>query len=374
MDVEIFFMALDKERDERKLSSLELTGAWINEAKEVSKRFIDLLTGRVNRYPAEIDGGFDWSGIIMDTNPPDDDHWWYRLAEQVKPAGWKFFKQPGALIRQPDGNYIANPLAENVKNQARGYQYWAQMIAGKDREFLKVYIEGKYGSVFSGRPVYDGLYNDDMHVSPTPLGVFRGLPLILGWDFGLTPACIFAQITPMGVLNVLREYLCERGGIRQFTTDVVKPALLNEFHGMNVISRADPAGNQASQVDEKTCIAELTRLGIYTEAAQTNDFIPRRQVVINFLTKTVNGKPGFQLDPSCKMLRKGFNGGYQFSRIQVTGEERYRDVPNKNDYSHPHDGLQYLALSAESPIESKAKVERIAALIHQRNNTWNGAT
>jgi hypothetical protein len=40
-------------------------------------------------------------------------------------------------------------------------------------------------------------------------------------------------------------------------------------------------------------------------------------------------------------LRKGFQGGYQFRRLQVSGE-RYGDKPEKNIYSHPHDALQYV--------------------------------
>jgi hypothetical protein len=31
----------------------------------------------------------------------------------------------------------------------------------------------------------------------------------------------------------------------------------------------------------------------------------------------------------------------------VIGPERYQDTPEKNEWSHPHDGLQYLALAAQ---------------------------
>jgi hypothetical protein len=39
----------------------------------------------------------------MDTNPPDDDSWYYRVAEKEKPEGWEFFKQPGGLLEVGDG-------------------------------------------------------------------------------------------------------------------------------------------------------------------------------------------------------------------------------------------------------------------------------
>ena len=101
VDCEVIFLALDQPKDVRKLLSMELTGAWVNEARELPKAVIDGLTHRVGRYPTLSDGGAKpWRGIIMDTNPMDDDHWWYRLAEKEKMKGkfaWKFFKQPGAV-------------------------------------------------------------------------------------------------------------------------------------------------------------------------------------------------------------------------------------------------------------------------------------
>ena len=41
------------------------------------------------------------------------------------------------------------------------------------------------------------------------------------------------------------------------------------------------------------------------------------------------------------MLRKGFAGGYHYRRLKVAGDERYHDEPNKNEFSHVHDALQY---------------------------------
>jgi hypothetical protein len=44
------------------------------------------------------------------------------------------------------------------------------------------------------------------------------------------------------------------------------------------------------------------------------------------------------------MLRKGFLGRYQYRCVKVSGSaERYHDEPEKNEYSHPHDALQYVA-------------------------------
>ena len=86
IDCEVIFMALDQPKDVRKLLSLELTGAWVNEAREMPLAVVQGLTHRVGRYPTKSNGGCPWRGIWMDTNPMDDDHWWYRLSEKEPPA------------------------------------------------------------------------------------------------------------------------------------------------------------------------------------------------------------------------------------------------------------------------------------------------
>jgi hypothetical protein len=95
IDCEVIFIALDQPKDVRKLLSLELTGAWVNEARELPKAIVDGLTHRVGRYPTKRDGGATWHGIWLDTNPMDDDHWYHRMAEKEKMTGayaWKFFQ------------------------------------------------------------------------------------------------------------------------------------------------------------------------------------------------------------------------------------------------------------------------------------------
>lgn len=90
LDLEVLFLALDKMKDQKKLLSLELTGAWFNEVREIPKPIVDAMLSRVGRFPSKRDGGSKWIGVIMDTNPPDDLHWYYHLAEEDTPAGWEF--------------------------------------------------------------------------------------------------------------------------------------------------------------------------------------------------------------------------------------------------------------------------------------------
>lgn len=372
VDMEVYFVSLDKPKDLRKVLSLELTGAWLNEARELSFATVMAVDGRLGRFPPEKDGVKPTRvGLIMDTNPPDDDHWWYQKFELEKPDGWSFFRQPSALIRVEgkDGpEYYPNPDCENVSHQPLGYSYWLRLIPGRSEDWIKVYVLGEYGTVQDGKPVYPE-YRDGIHCAKTDLQPYKGIPLILGWDFGLTPACIIGQITPKGQLRILREIVAVDMGIQQFTRDVVKPILTTEYSGLAVQSVGDPAGTQRAQTEETTCLQILELEGIPTDSALTNEYIARREAVVYYMTRMIDGEPGFQLSPRCKILRKGFNGAYKLERIQVSSDERYRDRPLKNRFSHPHDALQYLCLKALGgfQVQSAAQRRRVTT---SRSNGW----
>lgn len=356
LELEVLFMALDRATETGKLRSLELTGAWMNEASEIPREIFDMLTQRVGRYPSKIKGGPSWSGVIMDTNPPDDDSWYYKFAEEETPDAWKFFRQPGGLFRGEDGELHPNPDAENIFNLPNGHQYYLNQVAGKQDDWVNVFLLGNYGTTADGKPVYPE-WKDKIHVAPSRIEPIRGLPIILGWDFGLTPACVIMQMTSRGQMVVLRELVSEDMGIRQFANEVVKPVLMNEFAGFSRFSTGDPAGNIRAQTDERTCYQELLEAGIPSEPAVTNDFIPRREAVAFFLTRMADGQAGFILDPSCKQLRRGFNGRYRYERLRTSGSARYRDRPVKDEHSHIHDALQYACLRVRSglnPVRAKA--------------------
>jgi hypothetical protein len=75
VESEFIFLALDKDEDIHKLMNLALTGVWINEAEEIPLSVVKLARCRVQRYPSKRDGGYNWSGVLMDTNPPDAERW-----------------------------------------------------------------------------------------------------------------------------------------------------------------------------------------------------------------------------------------------------------------------------------------------------------
>ena len=369
IEMEVLFFPLDRPEEVGKLRSLELTGAWINEASEVSKAVFDMLTQRVGRFPRMLHGGASWSGVLMDSNFPDDDSYIYRLFEKERPKGWEVFKQPGGLTFKGGDhwareNYEENPQAENVKNLPGGYEYYFRQLHGKSKDWIKVFVLAQYGSITDGRPVYPE-WNDDIHcrkVSPNPLR-----PLLLGFDYGLTPACVVCQVSPRGQLVVLAELFAKDMGIRQFARDIVRPFLAMNFHGYGIQAAGDPSGLSRKDTDEKTCFMELAEEGIACVPASTNSFIGRREAVAKYLTRLVDGQPALLVDPSCDMVRRGFNGRYQYKRLQVVGEDRWKDVPDKNDFSHLADALQYAALHSmnmdQGTWNSKISYPKVSGIV-----------
>jgi hypothetical protein len=114
----------------------------------------------------------------------------------------------------------------------------------------------------------------------------------------------------------------------------------------------DPSGEYGSDHDEETYFQILRANGIQASpAGHTNDPTVRIEAVERQLTTMVDGKPGFLISPHCSMLIKGFEGGYNYTRMVTSGVERYDDKPCKNRYSHPHDALQYLMMGAGEGLE-----------------------
>jgi len=328
VELEMWFLALDRPKDVKKLLSLEVTGVWMNEAREQPKAILDAASGRVGRFPAKRDGGATWSGVIMDTNPPDDDHWWYTLAEVDTPAGFAFWSQPPGDSDQ----------AENIENLPEGY--YTRLMAGKSNEWIKVYVRGAYGLVTEGRPVYPE-FRDELHVRAFEIN--PKLPLFGGMDFGLTPAGVFAQRMPNGQIRIHRELVSDDMGLKRFAGLWLQD--LNTFYPRMTLAKVtgDPAG-QARNDDERTSFDVLRGENVIAEPAETNSFTLRREAFASPLTKLVDGAPALIIHPQCVRLRKALAGGYQFKRLAIPGEERYKDAPDKNMHSHVAEAAQYLVL------------------------------
>lgn len=338
---EILFRALDRPRDVKKLLSLELTGAWVNEARELPLSLVEALGDRVERFPSAREGGCSWAGVILDTNPPDTDHWWHRLAEEERAEGWEFFAQPGGLLEQ-NGRFLPNPLAENLEHLPRGF--YLRRMRGKNPRHVRVYYCGRYGCVEDGMPVYPE-FDETRHVARHVLDPAPGLTLFVGLDFGLTPAAALAQRLPDGRWRYLDELVAQNMGIVRFAA-LLEDLLRTRYPGLDAKIWGDPAGMARAQTDERTPYDILRASGLPARPTRTNDPVLRRETVAAALSRTIDGQPGLLLSPRCATLAKGMAGAWRYRRLAVSGQERYMDSPEKGPFSHVCEAAQYLLLGA----------------------------
>lgn len=366
VDAEILFIGLDGADGVSKATGAYLTGAFFNELKTIDQAVYEKVKDRCGRYPEMREGGPTWYGSIADTNPPDQDHWLYRLAEEIRPDNMETFKQPGGVIKVGE-HWVVNPAAENLPNLPPNY--YSDGIKGKSEDAIKVDWGGEYGFVREGRPVYPE-YVDSVHTAPADIRPMAGVPIDMGFDFGLTPAATFGQRLPIGRVVIFRELVAENMGADRFGR-VLRQVWNQEFAGFKFGKlTGDPSGTGRADSDESTPFDMLAKHGFAAEPAITNDPDIRRDAFAGLMTRMgMDGKPMLLISPRCTVLRKGLAGGYGFRRLKIANEERYADKVVKNAYSHVCEAGQYQVLgigegdrvlTGEDPVERERRWAREA--------------
>lgn len=355
VDLELVFIALDRDEDVQKLQSLELTGAHMNEAAEQPRAIYQMLKSRVSRYPDVKDGTPPVRPfILLDYNSVPTDHWLYSLAEEEKPMKHSFYAQPSALLRSDDpdceirdseGNgYVINPDADNLENLTE--DYYIDQVLGAESEWVNVMIMNNYGEVRTGRPVYGRDYIDLVHYSPRLIDPVPGNRLIIGVDLGLTPAAAFTQLIE-GNLLVYREIVEEDCSLHRFFHDILMPTLVTEYPRFNYELIVDPAATARSQSDARSAVDIMKEVGLHFDLAKTNDQMKRKEAIVHFLRK----QGGLQIGPNVPVIRKGFLSEFKYPKrrsgflnVRNTNVEVYKEKWEKNIYSHVHEALMYSGL------------------------------
>ena len=198
-------------------------------------------------------------------------------------------------------------------------------------------------SSFEGIPVYLDDWSREFHVNHEPLTYADNMPIIRGWDFGLSShgmACVFGQLLTNSRLFIYRELTASDMGLERFVEEVQR--LSHEWFPrcQKYYDIADPQGWARNQQDKSSCIRVMRQPPLRANPIPgLKGIVGRRQSVTYFLKANVRGLPKLVVDPSCTMLISGFDGGYHFA---YKPDGQLHDEPAKNEYSHPHDALQYL--------------------------------
>jgi hypothetical protein len=339
---EVIFIAFDRPEHVKKARGIQTTWVWLNEAKEHSKAVVDMLDLRAGRYPSAKEGvRATHYGLVGDSNAPDEDHWYFKLAEEDRPEGWKFHRQPGGVFKDGE-DWRVNPDAENLSNLPTAYYH--RGMQGKTDDWIKVNLANEYGFVSSGKPVHP-MYVDSVHCQHLEFEPSKDIPIVLGFDFGRTPACAFLQRTSMGRWVCFDEFCLIDSGAIDFAPQL-KRYIDGNYPDHKFRGWGDPSGDNKNQANADTPFKIIRAAGIPCTPTMTNDPAMRRAALeITMKENCMDGKPRFTVLPRAKMIRKGLQGGFCYRRIQVSGD-RYTDEPDKNEYSHPVEALEY-ALQGE---------------------------
>jgi hypothetical protein len=359
LDWEVTFLALDDDADVKKLLSSQVSDFWINEGVQVPRNIVVEAKSRVDRYP-NAKGDCYRPQVIIDTNPGPEDHWLTIMSGQrpipegvddetrrmlTKPDDWEILIQPPAMfeVRDERGKvvgYRINPARENARNA--GERYYLNQISGASNRQIAVKVLNRPAMMMDGRAVWPE-FADDLHMASHPLVAMPGHPIMVGLDFGRTPAAVMGQLV-RGRWRILRELVTENMGAKEFAR-LLKGVLAQHYPEHDLALWGDPTGEDFGQNDsERTPFLMFQAEGLRVLPAPTNDTSLRQNAVREVLLTMIDGGPRMEVDARCITLKGALAGGYQLQRVRGHGADRYSDTPVKNRYSHVADALQYLVM------------------------------
>jgi len=376
---EWLLIPLEDSEDQRRLLSMQLTGAWMSECIEMDVSIISPLAGRCGRYPAANQGGCTWMGIIADTNMPSEGSPWHTFMDVNTPPDWQIFIQPSGMSDTAENLDWLTQTPETLKlpigdekRRAQGRTYYERFIRSNSNDWCKRYVHAQYGDDPSGSAVFRESFKTAFHVTDEVMPV-SSYPLLVGLDFGRDPCAIICQPDHKGRLLVLEEIIAEDIGLELQLQRAIKPALMQErYFGKPVVIVGDPAGRQRSTLYEETSFDLIKRNGLMAYPAPTNDIDKRINAVESWLLGQRDGGAAIVIDRlRCPELIRALSGGYRYGKTR--GGVR-KPTPEKNKYSHIADAFQYACVAAHGGmtdmIASRLRGRRPASRERVTASAW----
>lgn len=354
------FIPLDEPDDVKRLLSLQLTGAYVNECIETDIDLLSDIAGRCGRYPNNDLGACSWSGVWCDTNAPILNTPWANFIDNP-PNEWQVFHQPGGHTLDAENLAHLNQTAETMLlpeddpvRIAQGRGYYNRLLSMGTPDYIRRYVWSQFGRDPAGAAVFAESFKYDYHVSDNLEPVYSRM-LVVGQDFGRSPWSVICQLDHSGRLLVLEEVpgkgpTGENVGLQQHVQQNLIPILASErYAGRPVAVVGDPSGIAKDSIFELNSFDLLKSCGLNAQPAPTNELDPRLRGVEGFLVRQVGGGPAIVFDRArCPTLVAAMNGQYKFGvRPDQSGGTFVKDVPEKlHPWSDIADALQYVCLVA----------------------------
>jgi len=346
---EWILLPLETPEDQKRILSMNITGAFVSEAIEIDFDLLVAIAGRCGRYPSAADGGATWYGVVLDSNMPTEGTRWHGTVS-TPPPGWQVFIQPSGLSDEAENlNWLLQtpetlklPL-DDPRRLDKGREYYRRLSTSTNPAWVKRYVMAEFGPDPSGAAVYSGMFFIAFHCRDDLL-VIPGAPLLIGLDLGRDPWAVLGQLDSMSRLLVHEEVPADDIGLKLQLPRLRQVINGRKYVGCPVCIVFDPAGMAKSSFDEYTSYDVIRSFGFMCMPAPSNRLAPRLNAAEKFMTESRGGTAAMLVNRSkCPVLVAGLNGSYRF-KFDKIGEAH--PIPEKNRWSHVCDAHQYLCQGA----------------------------
>lgn len=282
--------------------------------------------------------------IVFDQINAKDDNF-----PEIAPTEIKYPMQGMEVWTNPQNKFTVVDIHYTAHPDKRSDMFREELMSSLPlHQFMREYERS--WKTFTGQPIYPN-FRDDIHIAKRKrLEPHLGLPLLFGWDFGHTPACIVGQLQGNS-LKIIREYTAKNESIRTFA-----PKVMNEVNQLypqwndsakQQFHFIDPNGFKGSENDMRTCAMEMMEFAnIHNIEPGPVTWQARKTAVENFLLYIEKDGAGLEFNADlCPVLVEGMKGGYRYAdSVNELQPDKVR--PIKNFYSHVQDALQYICWGA----------------------------
>lgn len=352
------FMGMDERADAAKIASMPLAGFAIDEpcpaateGSGVDEFIFSTAFGQLRWKGAK------WYAAKLAQNNSDEFHWTYRkfIDPGTGSTGTQLLPLQAAGFRlwQP-------PAPENEGNLPPGYyarlrREWE--LAGR-QDLVRRFVDGQISNQVVGKQLTPE-WDDRIHLAPMGLEPIRGEPLVLCWDWGLSPACIITQITPSGSWHILDALLGEDIGAYQLVREAAKPLLRSRYARFEWWHSGDPSGANRDPSDANRSPVHVVQkeLGGKWRPGPKDplDGLPALRSVLSSIGRVRVDKR------RAAAIWYALRGGWH-RRVSKSG------VPGdivKNEWSHPAEALAHAA-PVLFPLGRLQKQKHISEPTHAR--------
>src|SRR5262245_7041224 len=284
---EWILLPLETPEDQKRILSMNVTGAFVSECIEVDFDLMVAIAGRCGRYPTGAAGSPTWFGMVMDTNMPSDGTPW-QSAMATPPPEWQVFIQPSGLADNAENLNWLLQTPETLKlpldhpdRLARGRTYYLRLSTSTNPNWVKRYVMAEYGPDPSGAAVYAGMFFTAFHCRDDLL-VIPGAPLLIGLDLGRDPWAVIGQLDAMSRLLVHEEIPADDIGLKLQLPRIRQVVNGAKYVACPVCIIFDPAGMSKSNFDEYTSYDVIRSFGFMCMPAPSNRLAPRLNAAEKF--------------------------------------------------------------------------------------------